>query len=153
MAGETSCRDQEPEPGIALARATTDLLERIAAVEVSPQLLRDILLGEGDVPPSPPVAPGTERSTSPAATCAAETVMGHPADVILAAQVRLRALAGVLRDLFLDETADTDVILLHDNVFVTAACEPLIAAPNDDIAFDREGWRRRLLRLAEGMCR
>jgi hypothetical protein len=196
MAGATCCGGP-PRPGRRHGEpATADLLERIAAVEVPPQLLRDILLGAGDPPPGPPVPSVTKPSGSAAARRVAGPTTDRPradgreppgptrkeererpgltledgrerpgltledgrerpyaADVILAAHVRLRALAGVLQDLFLGESADSDVILLHDNVFVAAACEPLIAASNNDIAFDPEGWRRRLLRLADGTSR
>jgi hypothetical protein len=122
------------------------LLEQIAHVEVPPTLLRDILMRRVDPPPP---------RRSPAARAVigrlAAVVAGHPADVVLAARLRLRALACVLQDLFPGGAVDddADVILVHDDLFVAAVREPLIALPGGDIGFDPEGLRRRVVRLAD----
>ena len=124
----------DPDGGAAIIA----LLERIAPVAVPPQLLRDILLG-GAADPS-----GTTDSN-------AGVGLGHAAEVVLAARMRLRALAEVLQDALFGGIADDgadEVILLHDNVFVAAASEPLIALTGDDIGFDPAALRRRLCALA-----
>jgi hypothetical protein len=105
---------------------------------VPPQLLRDILLSGADDPSGMDDSSGQSRA-------------GHAAEVILAAQLRVRALAEVLQDVFFGEPADDgadEVILLHDNVFVAAASEPLIVVTGSDIGFDPAGLRLRLRALA-----
>jgi len=105
--------------------------------------LRDVFLSRVDLPP--PRSPAPQAFTGTIATA------GYPVDVVLAARLRLRGMASVLQDLFPACAADgdTDAILVHDDLFVAAVREPLIALPNGDIGFDPEALRRRVLRLAD----
>ncbi len=132
-----------PGPGAPPGGRGRRLLERVAHIQVPPRLLRDILLSRVDLPPP--------RSPTPQAFTGTIATARHPADVVLAARLRLRALASVLQHLFPACAADgdTDVILVHDDLFVAAVREPLIALPNGDIGFDPEALRRRVLRLAD----
>jgi hypothetical protein len=41
------------------------------------------------------------------------------------------------------------VILVHDDLFVAAVREPLIALPDGDIGFDRDGLQQRFLTIAD----
>jgi hypothetical protein len=123
------------------------LLERVAHIEVPPTLLRDILMSRVDLP-SPRRVPSAARPVTGAVVTG---VAGHTADVVLAARLRLRALACVLQDIFPGVAAagDADVVLVHDDLFVAAVREPLIALPDGDIGFDPEGLRRCVAGLAD----
>jgi len=112
----------------------------IGSIAVPPELLRDILLEPDEKRPS-------HRIWSQHGPTGA-----YPDQVILAARLRLRALAHAMQEVFHDEAADraadADEIWLHDNVFRAAAHEPLIVLANGDIGFDPEGWRLRLIELS-----
>lgn len=148
-------RPPDPQPSFAAARnrrrgehAPADLLDRIAHIDVPPGLLRDILLGQADPLSARQVPSGARQLTGTIAMW----IAGHPADVVLAARLRLRALVCVLQDLFPCGAADdeADVVLVHDDMFMAAAREPLIPLTDGDIGFDPEGLRSRLVRIANG---
>jgi hypothetical protein len=127
--------------------ATGWLLERIARVEVPPSLLRDILLDHADLPQHRPGSPAAHRVVD----AVVSRVASHSADVVLAARVRVRALAYLLHDRFLRGAPadEADVILLRDDMFLAASIEPLIMLTDGDIGFDPDGLHSRLLRLAD----
>jgi len=127
---------------------TTDVLERVRLIELPPELLRDILHGGGAL-----VAPDSPDlfAASIAARVGAMGIEGEAGDVVLAARLRVLALARVLRDHFVETPAapsdENDVVFLNRAVFVAATDEPLIVLSDGHVGFDPGGLRSRLMRL------
>ena len=128
-------------------------LERLARITVPPELLQ---LGLRDY-----AEPAMRKSFTPLSAILLDHVVamglpGNPIEVALSAQLRVLALACVVRDHFLEEWVrrgdPNGIVLFHADLFTAAATEPLIFFPPDGIGFDPESLRRRVLLVgaAEG---
>jgi hypothetical protein len=136
-------------PEIAKARNTTLALERLAKIVVPPELLQR---GLQDYAESAARKPFSRLSAILLDQVIAMGLPGNPIEVAISAQVRILALACVVRGRFLEEwvqRGDPDgIVLFHGSLFTAAAAEPLILSPPDGIGFDPESLRRSVLRLA-----
>src|SRR6202023_4355502 len=83
---------------------------------------------------------------------AASGISGNQADVAMAANVRIRSLACLVRDHMLDDWIEREypdgIVLFHNSLFHAAAAEPLILLANNSSGFDPASLRRRALELA-----
>ncbi len=77
---------------------------------------------------------------------------GDPNELVLAARLRILALACVVRDGLLEEWVRRGdpggSVLFHASLFEAAAAEPLVLLPPDGIGFDPESLRRNVLQAA-----
>jgi hypothetical protein len=136
-------------PEIAKASNTTLALERLAKIVVPPELLERGLRNYAE--------PAARKSSSRLSAILLDQVIamglpGNPIEVAISAQVRILALACVVRGRVLEEWVQRGdpggIVLFHGSLFMAAAVEPLILSPPDGIGFDPESLRRSVLRLA-----